>query len=344
MQKFITVTDKTGAPMLLPSDITHMAVTDSTDTKRPGDRNIMLSSRTAHNAGHYSEQTRGVSPTDITDGMLAAGKILVKMPFVWGDKLVGAHYVDPTSVTFISTSKPETQPNQDGKFMAVLIGLKGGGYVETYAVPEKTIHTFMDAAHAANPSLRVITPASATSRFYEAGFTAYDPADVVRIYPNGHQVNVLYRDGFCSDFNLPRVDYMGMHLGKLFDRVVRMRGNTAEAQDNLSADKPLMNRLLNHAGKFSKRKEASARNAFASAIAADCPSLYSFKDAEEFYYTSLKNVSRIVFAGKDPRELYVDYLESTPEGRGMHAGARHVMMKDDSAARMLLLDIVRAPG
>lgn len=344
MQKFIALPGKDGKPLLLPADTTSIAVVDSTDSRRPGDKDILLASRRAPNAGHYSEQGWGIRPADIVDALRAAGKTLVEMPYVWGEKPVGTHYVDPAAVTFITASAAARREGEAEPAMAVLIGLKGGGYVETYAVPEKTVRRFVDEARAANPALRLVSPATATSRFYKPGFTAYDPADVVRVYPNGSQVNVLYRDGYCSDFNLPQVDYVNEHLNALFKRVVRMRGGTKDAQDRTWTDKPLMDRILNHCRTYSQRKEIGARRAFAAAVAADRPDLYSFREAEEFYYTSLTNVSRVTFAGRDPRDLYVDYVESTPEGRGMHAGGRHVRMKDETAARAALRDLQRQPG
>lgn len=344
MQKFISLPAKDGAPLLLPTDITNIAVVNSTDTRRPGDREILLASRRAPSAGHFSEQGWGINPADIVGALRAAGKTLIEMPYVWDEKRVGSHYVDPSAVTFITTSAASQRGTETEASMAVLIGLKGGGYVETYAVPEKTVQQFMAAVRAANPTVRQINPDTATSRFYKFGFTAYDPADIVRIYPNGSQVNVLYRDGYCSDFNLLRVDHVNQQLNKLFNRVVRMRGNTKDVRDATWTDKPLMDRIVRHCHQYERRTETKLRRAFAAAIAADCPDLYSFPQAEEFYYTSLKNVSRVTFAGRDPRDLYVDYIESTPEGRGMHAGGRHVRMKDEAAAHKALKDLLRQPS
>ena len=339
MQKFITVAEGTEKAFLLPTTITNVTETFSTDTRRPGDLNIGLASRGAHNLLQLTAQTSGTTAREIADALRAAGKTLIEMPYVWGEKHIGTQYVDPTALTFISTSQASKKPDEAEATMAVLIGLKGGGYVETYAVPEKTVRDFMAVAFAANPNLCWVDPAIAHSRFYSPGFTAYDPAEIVRIYPNGSQVNVLYRDGFCSDFNLPRVDHMNEHTDKLFNRIVRLRGGTPEAEKQLWSDKDMVRAISRHASKVAQRTEKNLRRAFAEAVAADTTDLYSIKGADEFYYTSLRNVSRVTQTPRPENCLYVDYIADTPEGRGMHAGGRHVPFKDEKAARAALKDM-----
>jgi hypothetical protein len=338
MQKFITLAEGTEKPILLPTDITQITETNSRDPKTPDMKNISVASRKSAQLAYMTDKHWNTSANEIANALRAAGKTLIEMPYVWGEDPIGRQFVDPSALTFISTSAPSVRPNETEPTMAILIGLKGGGYVESYAVAEKTVAAFMDAARASNPAIKTITPDAATSRFYRAGFTAYDPADVVRVYPNGYQVNVLYRDGFCSDFDLPRVDHVNEQLNRLFKRVVRMRGDTKAAQDAIWTDKPLMDRISQHCYRYETRKRESLTRAFAAAVAADRPDLYAFKTAENFYYTSLDNVSNV---RQHEKGLYVDYIKSSPEGNGMHSGGRLVGFKDETAARAALKDLQR---
>ena len=338
MKKFVTIAEGTEKPVLLPTNITLVTETNARGDDKHG-KTISIAARTTPQLAHLSEKGWNTDANEIVSALRATGKTLIEMPYVWGEDNVGRQFVDPAALTYITTSAASARANETEPAMAVLIGLKGGGFVETYAVPEKTVHAFVDAALAANPALKTITPDTATSRFYKSGFTAYDPADVVRVYPNGYQINVLYRDGFCSDFDLPRVDHVNEQLNKLFNRVIRLRGNTKEVRDATWTDKPLMDNILTHCYRYETRKRESLARTFAAAVAADQPRLYAFKTATPFYYTSLDNVSSV---RQHEKGLYVDYTQNSPEGRGsMHAGGRHVGFKDETAARTALKDLQR---
>lgn len=340
MKNFITAREGTEKPLLLPADITLITeAVSSLSEGRPEDVQVALATRKSAQALVVNAQQWDIDGGAINDALRANRKTMIEMPFFWGEKQIGRHFVDPAALTYITTSAASKRPGQIEPSVALLLGLKGGGFVESSAVPAKIIQSLIDAAAAANPNLRCIEPETATSRFYSAGFTMYDPADIVRIYQNGHQVNVLYRDGYCSDFDMPQRDHRNDHLNNLFNRIVRMRGGTAEAEKLTFADQALMKRISRHCHDHTKRKEEGILRAFARAVAADCKGLYEFKGATEPYYTSLANLSIVMATGD--KALYVDYLNNTPDGKGMRGGGRHVRFRDEAAARVALKELSR---
>lgn len=334
MKNFIAVREGTDKPLLLPADITLITeACSSFSQKRPEDLQVILATRKTSQSLIANAQQWDISGDAISQALRANGTTMIEMPFVWGDETIGRHFVDPAALTYITTSVAKQRAGDTERTAAILMGLKGGGFVESGAVPARIIQDIVNAAYAANPALRIVEPRTASSRFYEPGFTIFDPADVVRVYENGSQVNVLYRDGYCSDYMMPRIDYNNRHLNNLFDRIVRMRGGDAAAEKATFTDKPLMNRVRNHTDAYAKRKETAVRRDFARAVAATCPDLYEFKDATQFFYTSLKNIGVVVQKDKD---LFVDYLRDTPDGKGMHGGGRTVSFRDEAAARVAL--------
>jgi len=329
MNGFITVGSNPDKALILPDNITLVTESNPTDPQHKDDKHINIASTLSPQMMLLSEQAWGISAQEICDSLAAAGKPLIQIPFVWAEKTVGRHFVNPSALSYITASTASEDKGSEAT-AAILIGLKGGGYVETHAVPKSILQDFVDAARAANPNLHTITPDTASSRFYSPGFTAYDPADIVRIYPNGGQVNLLYRDGFCSDFNMPRRDKdNNAYLDKLYNRIVRMKGLKKD-DDTLLQDPSFVRSLREHAQNHIDRKESSIRAAFSRAVAADCPHLYEFETAAQPFYTTLNNLKSLRVQDE---YLHADYLKDKPEGRGIHAAGHWINFRNNNEAR-----------
>ena len=338
MTKFIILREDTDQPLMLPAAIAMITEThsggeqgaDKTTLQFAGIRNPRLLSVNA--------QAWNVTADAAADALAAAGTKMVKLPFVWGDKHVGHIYVNPAALTHICVSAPSQKDGEAEPRAGIIMSFRGGAFGETYAVPVSALDALLRAAAAANPALQRVEKEQATARWTHPGFVMHDPAEIVRVSENGyHGVDVVYRNGACSDFKLPRRDWHNEHLNNLFRRVVRLRGGGEAARNAVWTDKALMERISERCHRREERKRGGLQRAFAQAVAAGNPELVAVPGAQNVFYTATANIARIQQQGRD---LYFAYNENTPEGAGMRDSG-WARFADEHAARQGMKAIQR---
>ncbi|MBU0859693.1 MAG: hypothetical protein KJ667_07125 [Alphaproteobacteria bacterium] len=313
---FIVLNETSANPTALPANITLLREHHGQYENEKGLTYLTLSTERAAQFLHLEAGQFNVTADQINTALTAAGTKLFELPFVWGDdKTLGRLFIDPAAITHLCACQPTQKAGETEPHVAFLFSLRGGATGESYAVPLRTFQKFITAVQAANPSLTRLNSTQATSRFFNEDFVLLDPAQVVRVAGNySSAADVIYKNGSCSDFKLPRTDWSNKQLNDLFQRIVRMRGNDKAATDSVWTDKALMNRIAAHASKFEDVKKKSLQQAFVRAVTANVPNLISFPGATNVFYTNPANISHVRLQDS---ALHIQYSEASPEGRGM---------------------------
>lgn len=240
----------------------------------------------------------------------------VKFPVRWPDSdtnentLRSVCYIDPTTFTYAITSVPSECNNEKiGPTRAILLGVDGYGRLESTAVTAEEERAMLDAIKTANQHLIEVPPSEASARFYNPGYTLYDPAKVNRIYGDGIQVNVIFNQRDRVDFTLRHV--LKAQTGPKADINEHMQRMLADGKDEEAAMRAI-EELLRDQKKQKEAREQTVRNDFARAVAAKCPHLNEIENASYPVFMRFNNIASI-YAHDDGKAITVHYRKTKGE-------------------------------
>lgn len=351
MSQFIDIRNDANDPMMVGEKIVLMTETQGHNTARfPGSKQLSIHFANGDSLIVTDTEWR-LSADGVAQAAATRGQSLMEIPYEWGDGPATRCFIDPAALSAITISDATLKPGKTEPSAAFIASVKGRAYVQSKNVPVSIMTAFMKAAEAANPQLRTVPAHVARDRnFYpskdaihdpahKASLSAYDPADVILIHGTGFGVKVKHNGAMDLDFEIEdaKKDHLNIHLDRMLERIVRMRGNTQAAYESVMNDNVLTDRVLKRCFKYHKRAEARIEMDFARVVAKDCPQLRTLPGLISPFYTRGQNVT---YAVPSDNSLYFRFHVDSPEGKATGTGTR-ATFRDEKTARAVLRDLPR---
>lgn len=242
----------------------------------------------------------------------------IKFPVRWPDSntnentLRSVCYVDPATFTYAITSVPsEDNNNKIGASRAILLGVEGYGRLESTAVTAGEERNMLATIQNANTGLVLVDPVDASARFYNPGYTLYNPAKVDRIYGDGVQINVIFMQKDRVDFTLnktPQAQQPKLDVNKHFQQLLASGIDEQEATENVQ-------KLINDRAIEKEEIINKAMNDFARAVAAECPQLDELENASYPVFLRFNDVSSL-YTHDDGEVITIHYRKTKQDQYG----------------------------